>query len=279
MGDDFAQYIQHASNIHQGLPYSNLPYPFNPLSQIGPPAYPPVYPLLISPFTGGAVPQFIWMKAMSVFLFGIALLVLYKIFQAINDTALAPETLLIFPFLPWIFLDAGYLGSDTPYACFSFISLWSLTALPEDRPGWIPPIITGLLIALSTLTRDTGIALWAGSLLYLSQKIWKNQRARSIYLVQILLISTAFLLPLISWKIYEDHLGLSPANMIYLKTALGWDHFTIYGFFIRLVSNFYYYLTKCYELLFPLSFLIPPIPYLNWLRFPITLLILAMIAW
>lgn len=279
LGDDFAQYIQHAQNIHLGHPYSNLPYPFNPLSQIGPPAYPPVYPLLISPFTGGAVPQILWMKALSVFLFGLSLLVLYKIFHTIKEPDLILDTLFVFSFLPWIFHDAGYLGSDTPYAFFSFLVLWSLTALPDDRPVWIPPIITGLLIALSALTRDTGIALWVSSLLYLGQKIWKNQTARSIYLIQMVLISTAFLLPLVSWKIYEYHLGLGPANMIYLKTALGWDHFTLYGFFIRLFSNFYYYMTKCYELLFPLSSLLLPIPYLNWLRLPIAFLILTMIAW
>lgn len=279
LGDDFAQYIQHARNICLGHPYSDLPYPFNPEAQIGPPAYPPLYPFLISPLACGAVPQILWMKALSILLFTLSLFILYKIFVSPKENSLVLGAIFVFAFLPWIFLDAGYLGSDTPYAFFSFLALWSLITLPNDRPAGIHSVMTGLLIAMSTLTRDIGISLWASSLLYLSQKIWKNPNFRSIYLIQVILLSFALLLPLFAWKFYEYHLGLGPANAIYFKTALGLDNLTFYGFLIRLVSNFYYHIKNVYELIFPLSFLISPIPSLNWLRFPITFLILGILSW
>jgi hypothetical protein len=279
LGDDFAQYIHHARNICLGLPYSELPYPFNPQSQIGPPAYPPVYPFLISPLACGPAPNIFGMKALSLLMFCLALPILFKIFQSLKYASLGLETLVIFSLLPWIFFDAGYLGSDTPYACFSFLVLWSLITLPDNRPAWIHSTITGLLIAVSTLTRDTGIALGAAGLLYLGQKYRKNPAARSIYLKQGGLLSLAFVLPLISWKLYEHYLGLGPANLIYFKTALGLDDLSIIGLGARLISNFYYYLTKSSELLFPLSPLIQTIPYLNWLRIPITCLILVILGW
>lgn len=279
LGDDISQYIQHARNIRLGYPYSALPYPFNPLSQIGPPAYPPVYPLLISPFTYGVFPQIIWMKSLSVFLFGLSILILYKIFSLFKAPTLTLEALLVFSFLPWIFHDAGYLGSDTPYGFFSFLVLWSLIALPDDRPAWSASILTGFLMALATLTRDTGIALWVSSLIYLSHKIWNNQRSRFFLITQMGFISLAFLLPLISWKLYQDYLGLGPDNAIYFKTALGWDHLTILEVVRRMISNFFYYLIKGYELLFPLSHIILPYPYLNWLRFPLAALILIPLGW
>ncbi len=130
LGDDFAQYIQHARNICLGQPYSDLPYPFNPEAQIGPPAYPPFYPFLISPLACGATPQILWMKALSVLLFALSLFVLYKLFRHLNDTALTLETLFVLAFLPWIFLDTGSLGSDTPYAFFSFLTLRSFNPPP-----------------------------------------------------------------------------------------------------------------------------------------------------
>lgn len=279
LGDDFAQYIQHARNICRGDPYSNLPYPFNPEAQIGPPAYPPLYPFLISTLACGEIPQIFWMKTLSILLFALSLPILYKIFFSLKENSTILGAIFVFAFLPWIFLDAGSLGSDTPYAFLSFLALWSLILLPNNQYSWMQPIITGLLIALSTLTRDIGIALFVSSLLYLGQKVWKNPMARPVYLFQMVLISLAFLIPLGCWKFYQYHLGLGPANNIYFSTGLGLDNFTFYGFGLRLASNAYYYLQKCYELLFPLSFLIYPVSTLNWLRFPITFLILGILIW
>ena len=278
MGDDFAQYIQHARNIYHGDPYSNLPYPFNPEAQIGPPAYPPLYPFLISPFTSGEDPV-IWMKVLTIIIFTLSLVILYKFFVSLKENSLILEAIFVFASLPWIFLDAGYLGSDIPYAFFSFLALWSLITLPNDRPAGIHSIMTGLLMAMSTLTRDIGISLWASSLLYLSQKIWKNLSFRSVYLIQMILLSLAFLLPLFAWKFYENHLGLGPANAVYFKTALNLDHFTFFGFLTRLGSNLFYHIKNGYDLIFPLSFIIRPIPSLDWVRFPITFLILGILCW
>jgi hypothetical protein len=51
------------------------------------------------------------------------------------------------------------------------------------------------------------------------------------------------------------------------------------GFLKRLTSNFYYYLQKSYEILFPVSSLIRPVPILKWLRFPLGVVILSILFW
>ncbi len=49
-GDDFAQYLLHARNLVTGQPYAETGYIFNPQhANIGPAAYPPVFPLLLAP--------------------------------------------------------------------------------------------------------------------------------------------------------------------------------------------------------------------------------------
>ena len=52
--DDWATYVQDALNILHGRRYSTTGYIFNPQTDIGPTAYPPVYPLML------AVPIAIW---------------------------------------------------------------------------------------------------------------------------------------------------------------------------------------------------------------------------
>lgn len=277
LGDDFAQYIQHARNICQGLPYSNLPYPFNPDAQIGPPAYPPGYPLLISPFSCGEGPRLIAMKTLSLIVFAFSLFILFLLFKSLKNTALVLETIVLFAFLPGVFLDAGYLGSDTPYAFFSLFALWSLITLPEDRLGGRQLLITGLLMAQATLTRDIGIALWASGLLYLGQKIWKKPTKRSILMKQMVILTLTFLVPLFAWKSYEYHLGLGPANAIYLKTALGLDSLTVSGLINRLISNLYYHIKNGFDLLFPLRLVLDP--FSAWMRLPLTFLFFGILSW
>src|SRR5215472_14514569 len=49
-GDDFAMYIQQAKNFAAGLPFGESGYIYNPhYPQLGPRAYPPLYPLLLAP--------------------------------------------------------------------------------------------------------------------------------------------------------------------------------------------------------------------------------------
>src|SRR5579862_5893312 len=48
--DDFALYLHHAQNICEGAAYQETGYVYNPRRPLyGPPAYPPLFPLMLVP--------------------------------------------------------------------------------------------------------------------------------------------------------------------------------------------------------------------------------------
>jgi len=279
LGDDFAQYIQHAQNISHGYPYNNLPYLYNPEAPISPPVYPPIYPLLISPLTFSQTPPYFWIKAVSVLLFLLTLPVLYQIFRSLSGISLVKETLLLYTIIPWVVFGGRDIVAEPPYIFFSVLALWSLMTLPGNRLAVVPALLTGLCMALAALTRDIGLALWGGSVLFYSYKIWKNPPQRSIALFQIIILSFTFLIPVFLWNWYQNEMGLGPVNKIYFQISLGLNNLSFNGLVLRFISNLYYYSQKGYELLFPLSYILHPVPYLNWLRFPLTALILFILLW
>jgi 4-amino-4-deoxy-L-arabinose transferase-like glycosyltransferase len=279
IGDDFAQYIQHARNICLGQSYFALPYPFNPEAQIGPPAYPPLLPLLISPLACKTAPDFLLMKGVVVFLFLLSLPVLYKILLIVAEKSLVCWSLFIYAFLPWIVLNGTDVGSDTPYMFFSSLALWLLITLPEDRPAVFQSLLTGLCMVLATLTRSIGIALLGCAILYLLFKNFKPFRIKPVTLSQLAVLSISFLIPLLAWKYYENQAGLAPANQAYFQVSMGLNNLTLSVFLHRLVSNFYYYALMVYDLLFPLGAIIRPIPYFNLLRFPIAAFFWVILTW
>src|SRR5438270_5449999 len=75
IGDDFAMYILHAKNLAEGKPYGMTGYLYNPANpDLGPPVYPPVTPLLLTPVYYFAGMSLRWMKAEMVLAFLLALL-------------------------------------------------------------------------------------------------------------------------------------------------------------------------------------------------------------
>lgn len=279
LGDDFAQFIQHAQNICQGRPYTQLPYPYDPEALIGPPAYPPVFPLLISPFTCGEDPNFFMIKIVSVLLFFLSLPILYRILSIFEDISLTRETLFLFSILPWMVFWGGEIVTDIPYVLFSFLSLCLFMRLPQEYPAIPQSLLTGFCMAIGTLTRDIGLSLWVSSVLFCGYKIYKYPHCRSIVIYQILGISLAFLFPVVLWKVYLQHIGLGPENSAFFKTSMGLDGLTLPMLSTRIGSNFYYYLQKFYETLFPLSYQLRQVPYLNWSRFGIAISIFSILIW
>lgn len=278
LGDDFAQYLQHAQNICQGRPYTELPYLYNAEALNGPPAYPPIYPLLISPLACNHPPPYLWIKVISVLLFFLSLPLLYQIFLSQGDVPLARTTIFLYPLLPWVVYWGRDIGSDTPYTFFSILGLWCLMTLPQDRLAAFRGLLTGFCMALAALTRDIGLALWVGSVLFFAFRFWKNRPQRSVTFLQLLILSAAFLLPVILWNLFQQRMGLEPVNKAYFQFSLGLNGLAFQGLLVRLVSNFYYYLQKSYELLFPLSTL-RPVPYLNWIRLPLAAVLLSILLW
>lgn len=82
-GGDFAQYLGHARNLATLHPYADTGYVYNvEAAEIGPPAYPPVFPLLLAPLVSIYGADFVVLKVAMLVLFLGSLMVAAKLFAA-----------------------------------------------------------------------------------------------------------------------------------------------------------------------------------------------------
>ncbi len=160
-GDDFALYIHHAHNLLSGLPYRDTQYLFNPeMPKIGPPAYPPGFPLLLLPVLslfGASLPV---MKGwVSAFLLA-GLLVLFRLFAGQLSFA-ARLTLLALVGCNGVFVQVKEeIISDLPFLFFVLVTLDALQTPPPASAGqkwWLQALWQGVLIYACYAIRVAGV--------------------------------------------------------------------------------------------------------------------------
>jgi len=163
-GDDFALYILHARNLVEGIPYGQTGYIYNPaIPAIGPPTYPPVFPLLLAPVYKFFGLNLKAMKVEIILLFLALLWVLSKVFA--GELPLSRRICLIalvgFSPVCWYYKDLTL--SDLPFALFLYLALWRLKSC--YRTAGVPRV-TLLAVATAALalylaygTRSVGIVL------------------------------------------------------------------------------------------------------------------------
>jgi hypothetical protein len=123
-GDDFSMYIMHAENIAAGKPYAQTGYIFNPgIPGIGPKAYPPVYPLLLSPviFQFGARIKLLKLVAIGCFCLFLFCFSTFSIKQI--NSWFQPILIFIIGFHPIFFSTSNAILSDIPFLLFCFLAL------------------------------------------------------------------------------------------------------------------------------------------------------------
>jgi hypothetical protein len=133
-GDDFAQYILHAENFLRGKPYSDTGYIFNPYNPfVGPPSYPPVFPILLTPalFVFGV--SFIPLKITICLFLGAFLYLLYTI--AVKETSPVYGLILVtlFGFHAEQFYIANSILSDVPFSVFVYLLLVILNSVVHQN--------------------------------------------------------------------------------------------------------------------------------------------------
>lgn len=164
-GDDFSMYIHHAKNIAEGRPYAQTGYLYNPANPIAPPAYPPMFPLLLAPIYGWCG---IDLTAMKLELIGLFLLSLFMIYLALREASAAPMAVAVMavvgfnPFF-WDFKDE--ILSDIPFLLFTYTTCWLI--MRADRPGTastrqhLDALLAGVTALLAYETRTVGFVLIA----------------------------------------------------------------------------------------------------------------------
>lgn len=163
-GGDFAQYIHHAKNIAEGEPYADTGYVYNPLNPVvGPQAYPPVFPLSLSPAYKLFGLSLTAMKIQLVFVFIASLVVTARLFSYDLGVGRTLVYTLLIGFSPILWRMKDAIMSE-----HLFILLWYLTVLVADhwyrgrkvfRSEAFHAVLLGTLIYLSYGARSVGIVL------------------------------------------------------------------------------------------------------------------------
>jgi hypothetical protein len=171
-GDDWAQYVIHAKNISEGLPYGRIPYLFNEAAiPLFPRSYPPGFSLLLSgvySFYGFDLYAF---KLLVVIFFIATLALLPYLFRDYWPPLSIPPLILmlLFGLNPQLWRLKTNLLSDIP---FTFLALLALAVMQADRTPRSARdqaalgAIAGILIGLAYATRTAGILLLATVWIY-----------------------------------------------------------------------------------------------------------------
>ena len=160
--DDFAMYITHARNLATGLSYGESGYLYNPnLPVIGPKAYPPVLPILLSPLYRMFGPDLWPMKVLMVSFWTANLVLVGLLFSGLLPSGWLIGGIALLGLNPFFWGMKDNVISDLPFLFFFLLGLLLIRALdrrPSDRA--LPlAVLTGLALYLAYGTRTIGIVL------------------------------------------------------------------------------------------------------------------------
>lgn len=185
-GGDFSVYIAHARNIVQGRPYLETTYLATPESAVHhPPAYPPVFPLLLAPVYAAFGLHYLALKLVVLACFALSLPFYYGLARLrggeLPDSAMAA---MAFGLSGLVLSLKESVVSEGAYSLFAGASLFAAALLYQR--GWdrTHPVRAGLAVALLFLlaygTRAAGLALLAALAIH---EAWKSRRVRLFSLV------------------------------------------------------------------------------------------------
>lgn len=162
-GDDFAMYIHHAENIVHGESYSDTGYIYTARAQVGPPTYPPVFPLFLAPVYKVFGLDFTPMKVEVVVFFAGALALLAMLLRTEIPAPFLVAWLAIVGFSPFYWQFKDDVLSDVPFLFFTALALLLIHRAPDwgHRTRWRPlyPLAVGVALYLAVGTRAVGLAL------------------------------------------------------------------------------------------------------------------------
>ena len=160
---DFGLYLQHTHNILAGIDYSRTGYLINPYRIISPAAYPPVFPLILTPFYALFGLNYFLLKSVVVVFFGAMLGVTFLWARKYVRAPFVYFYPLLLGLTPALWENKNFILSDLPFLFFLFAVVMLAERREEvpagsDRRRWTW-VLMGLLIYLSYGTRAVGIIL------------------------------------------------------------------------------------------------------------------------
>jgi Dolichyl-phosphate-mannose-protein mannosyltransferase len=155
-GDDFAMYIHHAKNLVYGNAYADTGYIYNPhYPDIGPTAYPPLFPLLLAPVYRIMGLDLGAMKALNVLLFLAFLFSLYLLFRAELPFIYVLAILIMLAFNPYMWALKDQINSDCLFLLLMIVTFHAVSRYSE-HPTLKSTVAVAVCIALSFACRTIG---------------------------------------------------------------------------------------------------------------------------
>jgi hypothetical protein len=219
-GGDFSMYIMNANNIVKGIPYAQTGYIYNPdMASNGPPVYPPVFPLLLSPFIAiwGINLQILKLPGI-IFFIGLLIYLNVKIIPKEFPLVFKMIILICIGLYVNFFLTMESINSDIPFLLFCYIALNRINNLLGEgakKPiNIFEHILTGIFIYLAYGTRSVGLILLPVALIF---SFLKNRKISlsiviSLLVPLILIFAQGLLIP--QTGSYFDQLPKSLYEMI-----------------------------------------------------------------
>ncbi len=164
-GGDFSMFLQHAENISSGRPYAETPFVPHEASEIvGPPAYPPVFPLFLAALSlVGKGPGLTIMKAGVVVFFMLFLVAVGSVLRRRLPTEKVALILLVLGLSPYFWDFKDQVLSDIPFAFFVWLTLWLAEVEEADESSRARTVgltlAVGVVTYIATATRNLGITL------------------------------------------------------------------------------------------------------------------------
>lgn len=162
---DFGLYVTHAKNIAMGLPYTETGYVYNPYTPLlSPVAYPPVYPLYLSPLYKIFGLNLFAMKLAGIFAFAIFLVIFHHYAIRRLDSGFSRFIVVAaVAFSPWVWLLKDQILPDFLFMMFTYAAILFMDTHNDTKntlqKSVFNGVCMGLLVYLSYGTRSLGLLL------------------------------------------------------------------------------------------------------------------------
>jgi len=156
-------YIQQAENVVHGAPINSSGYIYNPLyPQLGPRAYPPLYPLLLAPLYWKFGFNLTAMKVETIFFLLLGLMAVYCLFSHFLFFQDVMLLIAILGFNPYFWESKDRVGSDLPFFAILMATLFLIVEIQDSKKNSTRhALLLGLAIYLCYATRTIGLVLVA----------------------------------------------------------------------------------------------------------------------
>ncbi|MEN4013158.1 MAG: glycosyltransferase family 39 protein [Bellilinea sp.] len=175
-GDDFAQYIAHARNIVNGLPYTDIGIIHNPAIVLGPSAYPPLFPLLLAPLVALFGIHLTAFKILGVVCALGALALFERWLRRHFNPVMRALIVALAGFSPLFWSYKEQILSDMPFVFFTMLAVLLIERLKEEGGGRWGGWLAGLAMGAAVAARSVGVVLWIAFILeQILQRRWRRR--------------------------------------------------------------------------------------------------------